>query len=104
MNVTVCSIHPDVIHPDVMRRVGPPAFLAVCLVVGCTSAFGQAFPSTDFPHTSGSLNLVLANKNGFVIAADSRGTHRTSTGVSYRDEYQKLFRTGPRSALAIAGL
>ena len=25
--------------------------------------------STDFPHTSGSLNLVLANKNGFVIAA-----------------------------------
>ncbi|PYT33630.1 MAG: hypothetical protein DMG58_06840 [Acidobacteria bacterium] len=60
--------------------------------------------STDFPHTSGSLNLVLANKNGFVIAADSRGTHRTSTGVSYRDEYQKLFRTGPRSALAIAGL
>jgi hypothetical protein len=69
------------------------------------SAAAQTPPaSTDFPHTSGSLNLVLANKNGFVIAADSRGTQHTRDGDLYRDEYQKLFRTGPRSALAIAGL
>jgi hypothetical protein len=56
------------------------------------------------------LNLVLANKNGFVIAADSRMS--STNGVpfpcrgqlqTYCDDSQKLFRTGPKSALVIAG-
>ena len=50
---------------------------------------------------SGTLNLVLANKSGFVIAADSRITD-PKTG-NYVDTCQKLFRTSPNSALSFAG-
>src|SRR5690242_14275164 len=39
---------------------------------------------------SGTLNVVLANKNGCVIAADSRSTD--STTHLPRDDAQKLFR------------
>jgi hypothetical protein len=59
------------------------------------------------PHispVSGTLNLVLANKNGFVIATDSRGSWSDSGTIHRDDGFQKLFRTGKRSALAIAGL
>jgi 20S proteasome alpha/beta subunit len=53
---------------------------------------------------SGTLNLVLTNKNGFVIAADSRGTW-WDEGVRHQsDDFPKLFRTGRKSAIAIAGL
>jgi len=57
---------------------------------------------------SGTLNLVLANKNGFVIAADSRMSSDKlfeceSRLQLYCDNSQKLFRTGTNSALAIAG-
>jgi hypothetical protein len=57
---------------------------------------------------SGTLNLVLANKNGFVIAADSRMSSVTpffcrGQSQTHCDDSQKLFRTGPKSALVIAG-
>lgn len=48
----------------------------------------------------GTLNIVLANRNGFVIATDSRLTR--SDGV-HHDDGQKLFRTAPEAALAFAG-
>jgi len=90
--------------PHVTWRVGIAA-LAGCLalVYSCASATSQTPANPRFPATTGSLNLVLANRNGFVIAADSRGREHPK-GNQYRDRYQKLFRTGPRSALAIAGL
>lgn len=58
--------------------------------------------------TSGTLNLILANKNGFVIAADSRRSSKDAflCGTklqTYCDDSQKLFRTSPHSALVIAG-
>jgi hypothetical protein len=71
--------------------------------------------------TSGTLNLILANKNGFVIVADSRrsswngfscfdGTQSPSchserfSGPGFHcDDSQKLFRTTVDSAMAIAG-
>jgi hypothetical protein len=59
---------------------------------------------------SGTINLVLANKNGFVIAADSRMSSETAFYCEpdgkrqlYCDNSQKLFRTGPTSAMVIAG-
>jgi hypothetical protein len=59
---------------------------------------------------SGTLNLVLMNKNGFVIAADSRMSSSmpfpcavTGKSQTYCDNSQKLFRTGPNSAMVIAG-
>lgn len=63
-------------------------------------------PVSMFAHTSGTLNVALANKNGVVIAADSRGTRFNALGqiVECEDIYQKLFRTGTKSAMAIAGL
>ena len=58
--------------------------------------------------TSGTLNLVLADKNGFVIAADSRMSSKALFNCkgkrqSYCDDSQKLFRTSPDSAMVIAG-
>jgi hypothetical protein len=57
---------------------------------------------------SGTLNLVLANKNGFVVAADSRmsSEHPFQCGGKPQlicDNSQKLFRTTPDSAMVIAG-
>ena len=48
----------------------------------------------------GTLTVVLANKNGFVIATDSRSTFPDGR---HADHSQKLFRLGPHSAMAIAG-
>jgi len=57
---------------------------------------------------SGTLNLVLANKNGFVVAADSRMSSDhpflcEGKRQLYCDNSQKLFRTTPNSAMVIAG-
>jgi hypothetical protein len=64
------------------------------------SALSQEPQPAQLPH-GGTLNLLFANKNGFVIAADSRRTYRLSR--SYHDDSQKLFRIGPQSAMVIAG-
>jgi hypothetical protein len=67
-------------------------------------------PEVGAAFASGTLNLVLANKNGFVIAADSRMSSETAFRCEpdgklqvYCDNSQKLFRTGPTSAMVIAG-
>jgi hypothetical protein len=89
-----------------------PFLIGLTLVVGLSQ---EVLPRTldtpsggsdVFSHASGTLNLVLANKHGVVIAADSRGTWKDSHGTVVRreDNIQKLFRTGNRSALVIAGL
>lgn len=71
---------------------------------------GQISGTDSAALASGTLNLVLANKNGFVIAADSRMTWTTPVecrkGARKRrhcDNSQKLFRTGQRSAMVVAG-
>ena len=62
-------------------------------------------PSTEsFSQVSGTLNVVLANKSGIVVAADSRATTLDGGRLTRTDSYQRLFRTGSRSALTIAGL
>lgn len=85
--------------------------LLIAIVAAVVPVWGQS-PALDvqsIPEVSGgTLNLVLANKNGFVIAADSR---RTGTrpfqcnGISalHCDDSQKLFRVGTRTAVVIAG-
>jgi hypothetical protein len=57
---------------------------------------------------SGTLNLILANKNGFVIAADSRMSSENvvpcdGKNQTFCDNSQKLFRTGRTAAMVIAG-
>jgi hypothetical protein len=71
----------------------------------CAGQNNERDPSTI---ASGTLNLILANKNGFVIAADSRMSSDSEflCGTQLKlfcDNSQKLFRTSPNSALAIAG-
>jgi hypothetical protein len=60
------------------------------------------------PLASGTLDLVLGNKNGFVIAADSRRSSDSQLLCNGQlslqcDDSQKLFRTGSKSAMVIAG-
>ncbi|HUL35562.1 MAG TPA: hypothetical protein VL128_16885 [Candidatus Eisenbacteria bacterium] len=57
---------------------------------------------------TGTLNLILANKNGFIIAADSRMSGEKPFQCGYKsqlhcDNSQKLFRSTPHSAFVIAG-
>lgn len=58
--------------------------------------------SADGTTASGTLNIVLANPHGFVIATDSRMTF-DNPQYPPSDSSQKLFRTSNNSALAIAG-
>jgi hypothetical protein len=83
--------------------------LAILASVFSQTVSAQSVSSTPYPFSaSGTLNVVLANKNGFVIATDSR---MSSEGLfvcgdslqNYCDNSQKLFRMNSRSALAIAG-
>ena len=58
--------------------------------------------------TSGTLNLIIANKNGIIVAADSRMSsdapfHCGRAMQRHCDNSQKLFRTGARSTMVIAG-
>lgn len=73
-------------------------------------ASGQISASDGSALASGTLNLILADKNGFVIAADSRRSSLTGflhcsdgTRKHYCDDSQKLFKTGKQSAMVIAG-
>jgi hypothetical protein len=75
------------------------------LLVGVSNSQAQQ------PPTSGTLTLVFANRNGFVIASDSRRSSLKQRFVCedphalafFCDDSQKVFKTGPRSALAISG-
>lgn len=88
------------------RRVGiksaAPTLLALLLGLHSTQA--------QQPPASGTLTLVLANRNGFVIASDSRrssiirGRFKCGDTLAFFcDDSQKIFKTGPKSALAISG-
>ena len=86
-----------------MRRV----FILLAVTVVAAICWGQqqlipdkGFDRADGETSSGTLNLILANRNGFVIAADSR---RTASDGQYWDDSQKLFRVDKRSALVMAG-
>jgi len=86
------------------------AVLVLVSCVGMTETDPAQTPNaeTNPALASGTLNLVLANKNGIVIAADSRMSSDAPflcAGVmqNYCDNSQKLFRTGDRSAMVVAG-
>ncbi len=87
-----------------------PFVVFLLAVVGLPVADAQQLGGSSAAATSsGTLNLVLANKNGFVIAADSRMSNPRKpfqcNGVLqfYCDNSQKLFKTGKESAMVIAG-
>jgi 20S proteasome alpha/beta subunit len=85
------------------RRFTYRKYPAVLLLLGALASgtcSGQESHAGALPET-GTLNLLLANRRGFVIAADSRRTQQSS-GMHW-DDSQKLFRVGPMSALVVAG-
>lgn len=77
----------------------PPIFFLL-LALACASCLAHDGSSAGTPEI-GTLNLLLANKRGFVVAADSRRTRMSD--LRHWDDSQKLFRIGPKSALVIAG-
>jgi hypothetical protein len=94
-----------------LRNPVKPALAVVLLALLMTSTQSgaqQEHPESGFGTASGTLNLVLANKNGFVVAADSRmsSDHKflcDGKEQLYCDNSQKLFRTTPHSAMVVAG-
>jgi hypothetical protein len=57
----------------------------------------------------GTITVVISTRQGFVLAADSRSTHRTTStdgtqSIHTTDDAQKLFQIGDRTACVIAGL
>ena len=98
--------------------MGTRILLSMVLIAICRpDARGQYLEAENNNVTSGTLNLILANKNGFVVAADSRASssapfhctdHKKArkapgTQIFYCDDSQKLFRTGERSTMVMAG-
>jgi len=95
------------------------SFLAVIfLIAGNTNDIFATSPTSDIANQSqqnkapgifsGTLNLVLANRKGFVIVTDSRRSSPNRFDCngelsSHCDDSQKLFRTTANSAMAIAG-
>jgi hypothetical protein len=98
------------LEANMQRRTGLVVALAMSYVISMPDpapAQMQGFEVSP-AFASGTLNIVLANKNGIVIAADSRMSSSApfSCGNAmqlYCDNSQKLFRTGERSAIVIAG-
>ena len=74
-----------------------------CLAILLLLLAGKPAAPQIVPATveSGTLNLIIANKNGFVIAADSRRSRVAP--FAYWDDSQKLFRMGPKAAAVISG-
>jgi hypothetical protein len=84
--------------------------LLTLVLTQCFAMAQQPESNAGVFRTSGTLNIIFANKNGFVIAADSRGSSKvaflcpdTHIKQLYCDNSQKLFRTTPNSVLVIAG-
>jgi hypothetical protein len=89
--------------------------LAMCrpdlipIMLSCCLCAAQAGTDRDQPSIqTGTLNVVLANRNGVVIATDSRRSSQKPFDChggqqTFCDDSQKLFKTGATSALAIAG-
>lgn len=75
--------------------------MTVLLIIGFLTGMPAAGETGSAHADSGTLNLLLANRNGFVIAADSRRSRPSP--FAYWDDSQKLFRVGPKSAAVISG-
>ena len=91
------SVSGDLTHSRRYRDVIRPFLIAGCF--SCSDAFACREKRGIQP-LGGTLNVVLANKNGFVIATDS---FATGPGCTRPVDKQKLFRISEQSALAIAG-
>lgn len=83
-------------------------WLLSTILIPLKSVAQQSGPEVNRFLTSGTLNIILANKNGFVIGTDSRMSGDEPFPCAGRaqlhcDNSQKLFRTTPHSAFAIAG-
>ena len=83
-----------------LRSSNHPAVLILVVALACATCLAQEKSSAGSSYV-GTLNLLLANKHGFVIAADSRKTRMSDR--RHWDDSQKLFRIGPKSALVVAG-
>jgi hypothetical protein len=86
------------------NRATALALLALLLVPN--KAMAQGPVSAGF--SVGTLTMVIANKNGFVVITDSRKSSPRLMQCDgrqqfYCDNSQKLFRTTPHSAMMIAG-
>jgi 20S proteasome alpha/beta subunit len=57
-------------------------------------------PAASFVH--GTIVVVVATKDGFVLAGDSRGTSSGCTRIP--GEFEKVFAVGKRSGIVVAGL
>ena len=90
-----------------LRRFAATWLLSTILIP-LKSVAQQSGPEVNRFLTSGTLNIIIANKNGFVIGTDSRMSGDDPFPCAGRaqlhcDNSQKLFRTTPHSAFAIAG-
>jgi hypothetical protein len=81
-------------------RAAPLRGLFFVLASISISAFGHSQTESG-SLTRGTLNVVLANKNGFVMAADSRQSFGDCPHGT--NDSQKVFQMGPNAAMAIAG-
>ena len=82
--------------------------LVFAMLTGGRSTTADAQLADSYSLQTGTLNIILANPNGVVVASDSRrsssrpldchGIQRT-----FCDDSQKVFRTGKASAVVIAG-
>ncbi len=82
----------------------------VCVFLALPAVGQEITDAYSASLASGTLNLILADKNGFVVATDSRMSSlqpfECRPGLPkrrYCDDSQKLFRTGKHSAMVIAG-
>lgn len=64
--------------------------------------FAQDLPSNQTV-THGTINVVLANKNGIVVLTDSMLTRGSGPGAHHEATGQKLFRIDDKTVCAIAG-
>jgi hypothetical protein len=75
--------------------------MTALLIIGFAARVPASAENRPALAESGTLNLLLANRNGFVIAADSRRSRPSP--FAYWDDSQKLFRVAPKSAAVISG-
>jgi hypothetical protein len=75
-----------------------PALIGLCLSFS-QGARGAGVPS-DEKVAHGTVNIVLANPNGFVVLTDSMAN---AGGVPSKEPAQKLFRIDDRTVCAVAG-
>ena len=89
------------------KRFATVLFLSVTLI-SLRAAAQQMEPEASATLASGTLNVILGNKSGFVIGTDSRMSSDTPFDCNgkpqlYCDNSQKLFWTTSHSAMSIAG-